>query len=201
MSTAVDGVSRHAGARTEEARLEAAGEFVKRVQELDRGELAALKRNAGNTLGEARGVMWFYRLLDDEDRWNPEIPFLVATLVGLNKYADEGDFGQCMRELANHPRSSPASVDRRFRILLDAQFGVADGYRPGGGELAYRLRQMVKLAASRQVGIGWAQLLVDLRRWNREGKPVQRRWAKHFYKPRDEPAPAGGDETNATQDE
>ena len=37
-------------------RKETALEFVEAVKNLKRGELALLKRNAGNTLSEARGV-------------------------------------------------------------------------------------------------------------------------------------------------
>ena len=176
-------------------RMDAAREFIARVRGLDRGELAALKRNAGNTLGEARGVPWFYRLLDEDGRRNPEIPFLVATLLGLNKHSASGDFGQSMHLLSF--QHGAEAVDRRFRILLDSEFELVDGWKPAGGELAYRLRQMVKLAASREVGLDWAQLLLDLRRWNMPGKPVQRRWAESFYAPRhrepsatDSPGPA-----------
>ena len=183
MSTAVDGGTRNAGARTETARREAAGEFVRRVMALDRGELATLKRNAGNTLGEARGVPWFFRLLHVEEEWrNPEICFLVATLIGLNKYTGEGNLGASARRLAHHPNSSPESVDRRFRILLDSD----------REQLAYRLRQMVKLMASREVGVDWAQLLMDLRQWHWSGKPP-RKWAEKFYRPLRE-APDAGEE-------
>jgi CRISPR system Cascade subunit CasB len=163
-------------------RLAAASVFVQRVRALDRGELATLKRNAGNTLAQARGVAWFYRLLDDDARRrDTEIFFLVATLIGLNKFNAGGDFGASMRQLAaSHGEDS---VKRRFGILLDSQFDLVDGYRPTGGELAYRLRQMVKLAAAKEVGVSWPQLLLDLRQWTRPDKRVQRKWAESFYAP------------------
>ena len=152
----------------------AAHAFVGRVQALGRGELAALKRNAGNTMVEARGVPWFARLMRTEDEWaNSEICFLVATLVGLNKHGFTGSLGRSAKRLAGV--RSAESVDRRFRILLDSDFSR------DGGQLSYRLRQMVKLLASSDIGVDWAQLLVDLRQWNWSGKPVQQRWAKHFY--------------------
>lgn len=163
-------------------RLAPASAFVQRVRGLDRGELAALKRNAGNTLAQARSAAWFYRLLDDDARrHDTEIFFLVATLIGLNKFNAGGDFGSSMKRLASV--MSRDAVDRRFRILLDAQFDLVEGYRPGGGELAYRLRQMVKLAAAKEVGVDWPQLLLDLRNWNRPDKRVQRKWAESFYAP------------------
>lgn len=165
-----------------EARLEAARAFVRRVKELERGELAMLKRNAGNTLAQSRGVTWFYRLLDQEARGiDVEIYFLIATLMGLNKLETSGDFGRSMARLKSVTESD--SVERRFRILLDAEFDRLEGYRPGGGELAFRLRQLVKLAATKEVGIDWAQLLCDLRRWNDPQKRVQKCWAQSFYAP------------------
>jgi len=171
-----------AQAPPQDPRLAAASVFVQRVRALDRGELATLKRNAGNTLAQARSVAWFYRLLDDDARgYDTEIFFLVATLIGLNKFNAGGDFGSSMKRLASV--MSRDAVDRRFRILLDAQFDLVDGYRPAGGELAYRLRQMVKLAAGKEVGVNWPQLLLDLRHWTRPGKPVQRKWAESFYAP------------------
>jgi len=157
-----------------DARLESARAFVKAVGELHPGEKAALRRNAGNTIAEARGALWFYRLLDEEGHKDREIYFLVATLMGLNKYPLTGNFGLTMAIL-NGKASQETTMERRFRILLDATFD--------GGEMAFRLRQLVKLAASKEVGVDWAQLLVDLRRWHWADKRVQKRWAQVFYAP------------------
>src|SRR5436309_2408862 len=78
------------GARSdEELREERA--FVERVEALARGQRACLKRNAGNTLGEARRAKWFYYLLEGQQRgWNEEIHFLVATLMGLDPHRARG---------------------------------------------------------------------------------------------------------------
>jgi CRISPR system Cascade subunit CasB len=159
--------------------MEAARQFVQRIQALQPRERAALRRNAGRTLAEARGMAWFYRLLDPRDRANPEAAFLVATLVGLNDRPGAGDLGESVRRLAAAHR--PEAVERRFRLLLDSRFGFAGSRRPGGGELAYRLRRLVKLAASKGVGFDWARLLVDLRQWMHPDRRVQRRWAESFY--------------------
>jgi CRISPR type I-E-associated protein CasB/Cse2 len=163
--------------------MEAAREFVQRVQALKVGELAALRRSAGRTLAEARGMAWFYRLLDPRDRANPEVAFLVATLMGLNDRPGVGNLGESMRRLAAAHR--PEAVERQFRLLLDSQSRFADGRRPGGGELAYRLRRLVKLAASKGIGFDWARLLVDLRQWMHPDRRVQRRWAESFCAPRE----------------
>jgi CRISPR system Cascade subunit CasB len=166
-------------------------EFVERLATLERGQLATLKRNAGNTLGESRNAMGlFYRILPPQvsSGRNEEVYFLVATLYGLDAGGFSGDFGASMRAV-NLARKDPlaqpgagavSGIDRRMSVLLDSEFDRVDG-KPGGGELAYRLRQCVKLAASAEVGIHWALLLDDLTRWQYPEKRVQKRWARSYY--------------------
>jgi CRISPR system Cascade subunit CasB len=166
-----------------EAALEAARAFAAEVTDLretDRGKFAILKRNTGNTLAEARGIAWFYRLLNKyAHRRDEEIYFLVATLIGHNKRTETGNFGASMKQLADKS-SNREAVERRFAVLLDAGFDRVNGQK-AGSELAFRLRQMVKLADSKEVGVDWAQLLIDLRQWNHPDKFVQKRWAASFY--------------------
>jgi CRISPR system Cascade subunit CasB len=172
----------------QEDRLSAEREFVARVQALDRGRQAALKRNAGNTIAQSRGIGWFYSLLrGDQFGRDEEVFFLVATLLAQDRRTLEGrrpfsgGFGQTMRQLAE--RSNADGVERRFRILLDAEFDLEEGYKPAGGELAFRLRQLVKLAGAKEIGVDWPQLLYDLRRWGAPGKRVQKQWAQSYYSP------------------
>ena len=87
--------------------------FIEGVKALDRGRQATLKRNAGNVLSEARGVGWFYSLLEaDQFRWGEEeLFFLVATLIAQDRKALEGrrsfkgDFGRTMARLGG-PKGS-----------------------------------------------------------------------------------------------
>lgn len=152
-------------------------------QENARREISAMKRNAGNTLTEARGVHWFYRLLDDDGMSAPDAYFLVATLWALNPRQIAGNFGQTCHLLWQKKKSPndsekdkvDSAVARRFNILLDADMD--------GGELAFRLRQFVKLLAAHEVGIDWAQFVLDLRDWQWPGKRVQHQWAQSFYAP------------------
>lgn len=156
--------------------------FVARLSKVDRGDLATLKRNAGATIGESRNAVGlFYRILPPEiaGTADEEVFFLVASLFGHNEFAMSGDFGVTMRRVREVTNS--ASVDQRFGVLLDGQLGLVDGVRPGGGELAYRLRQCVKLAAGHSVGVDWPALLADLTRWSDPGKRVQKRWARSYY--------------------
>lgn len=158
------------------------------LRERDRGAMAALRRNAGETLEDARGVAWMHgRLYRELRRKNDEMYFLVATLFDWNRKRSigGGDVGVTMRLLAQE--AGEEAIERRFLALLDAEFDdihdAQDGFKKGGGELAFRLRQMVKLAASSEIGLNWAVLLADLCCWNTPGKPVQKKWARNFYAP------------------
>lgn len=164
--------------------------FFSRLGELGRGDLAILRRNAGNTLGQSRDALGlFYRLLPPalSGTYDEEVFFLAATLFAVNPTHGEGDFGAAMKAVdrargggSHAPDSAETPVDRRMRVLLDSQFERVDG-RPGGGEIAYRLRQCVRLAASVGVGFDGPLLLRDLRRWEHPDRYVQKRWARSYF--------------------
>lgn len=164
-----------------------------------KGRLAVLRRNAGEPLKNARGVTWMYDLLNDFERaYGDETLFLAATLLALDRpflnggRTFTGSLGRTMGVLKGAPGANADSLERRFAILLDADFDP----KTGEGELPFRLRQTVKLIASKGSGIDWARLLDDLRRWNDADKPVQKRWAKDFYAPLMQTAsPAGEEQT------
>jgi CRISPR system Cascade subunit CasB len=160
---------------------------LEELRERDRGRIAQLRRNAGETL-PGRGTAWVYGYLYAPRRQRyAEIYFLVATLFDLNrKRFLLGDFGRTMRRMVTG--TSEESLKRRFRILLDATFdrihdplNESAPWQEGGGELAFRLRQMVKLLASKEVGVDWAPLLVDVCQWSRPDKRVQKKWARSFF--------------------
>ena len=155
--------------------------FLDKLASLDRGELAVLRRNASCTLAEARNAAGlFYRLLPPGvSERDEEIYFLVATLYGLNKHKSKDDFGATMRTVKI--KTGREGIDRRMAILLDSEFDLIDGFRSGGGEMAYRLRQCVKLASGHEVGVDWGALLRDLLQWSRPGKRVRKQWARSYY--------------------
>lgn len=156
--------------------------FIERLAKLDRGDMAVLKRSAGSTLAEARNAMSvFYRIYPARsgDR-DEEIFFLIATLYASNPQSLAGNFGITMKAIRNNG-GSPEAVDRRMSVLLDSEFDVIDGFRNGGGEMAYRLRQCVKLAASKQVGVNWPQLIGDLRFWGHPSRRVRKQWARTYF--------------------
>jgi CRISPR type I-E-associated protein CasB/Cse2 len=168
-------------------------EFLEAVLALDRGERAILRRNAGNSLAEARGCTWFYRLVPPAWRWTQERPyamqeeiaFLVATLACRARYPERAlgaapEFGRGLARLAaTYP--SRESIDRRFGLLLDARLGSGEDL--AGGELAFRLRQFAELAASKDVVLPWVTLLKELPHWDHPRKWVQKKWAREFYDP------------------
>lgn len=156
--------------------------FIERLAALPRAERAILKRNAGRTLADSRqAVGVFYRLYPREgDGRDEEIFFLVATLYGLNPRAFPGDFGSSMKALVAKGMS-PQAVDARMTVLLESRFDMIDGFRPGGGDLAYRLQQCAKLAASHEIGINWPQLIDDLKWWSHPNKRVQKTWARSYF--------------------
>ena len=168
----------------------ARGQFLGRLAGLSRGDLATLRREAGNTLGESRRALGlFYRMLPPSlaSGRHEEVCFLVATLFALNDRPHSGDFGTTMRDVraarGGGPRlegENEGPIDRRMRVLLDSDFERVGG-RAGGGELAYRLRQCVSLARSAEVGVDWGQLLDDLTRWDLPERRVQKRWARSYY--------------------
>lgn len=151
----------------------------------EKGRLAVLRRNAGEPLAEARGISWIYGLLNRFERLGDEPMFLTATLLAFDRHflqdsgAFKGSFGRTMAALKSQPGASEESLERRFAILLDADFDP----REGAGELPFRLRQTVKLVLSKDGRVDWPRLLADLRQWNHPDKYVQKRWAKDFYTP------------------
>ena len=168
------------------------GLFIDRLAALPRGDRAVLRRNAGRTIADSRGALpIFYRLYHpgESDR-DEEIFFLIATLHDLNRApTSPGDFGATMRE-ARQSRSGEDPLDRRMKMLLDASFDLIDGYKPGGGELTFRLRQCVRLVGSRSVGVDWVKLTQDLCSWGHPSKYVQKRWARRYFAAETQPKDA-----------
>ncbi|HEX8237990.1 MAG TPA: type I-E CRISPR-associated protein Cse2/CasB [Abditibacteriaceae bacterium] len=169
-----------------ESQLNEAQQFVQRLhalREARSGELALLRRNAGETVSTSRNVLSVFYKLQPPRGQHSEKYFLVATLFDLNRiHPIGGDFGETMQKVK---ANASDSFERRFLVLLDAGFSSTsdafNGYSTGGGELAYRLRQMTKLAASKDAGINWPVLLADLCWWDNANKPVQKKWASNFY--------------------
>lgn len=183
-------------AETTRERAEKDLERVRSFIARDTGKASSLRRAAGETLADARNIRWFFALTgeqpfekDNERTRYEEILFLVATLFASDKAAVEkrssfrGDLGATLAWVRGKggrvTGENEDPVERRLRILLDCDLDVYSG-----GELAYRLRQIVRYVLSQGGAIDWPQLLSDVRQWDRVDKRVQKRWARSFYKPR-----------------
>ena len=163
---------------TEKTREE---EFIERLERLDPGELAALRRGCGERDPVEGRCPWLHGLIYGVA--SDATAFLVASLLAQYKtsviktggHHQAGNFGITWKRAIVGTDSE--SVKRRFHILLDSEFDP----RNGDGDLPYRLRQMVRYAVSKGVGVDWSVLLTDLKFWSYPGKRVQKRWARSFF--------------------
>jgi len=145
--------------------------FMDRLSQLEPGERARLKRNAGRTLAEAsKALGLFYRLLPSGvSEWEYETYFLAATLYPMADGGGAGDLGASLRRAQS--RANKKGLDRRIEILLDAD----------KSQLPFRLRQTIHLLQSNRVKVNWPLLLSDLLWWNASGRNVQQRWARSYF--------------------
>ena len=164
---------------TQKTREEA---FVECIEGLDTGDLARLRRGCGERDPVEGRCPWLVGLIHGVA--SEPTAFLVAGLLAQYKTTDirlgrhhiEGNFGLTW-DRATAGADPKSSIKRRFHILLDAEYDP----RTGDGDLPYRLRQMVRYAMGKGVGVDWPKLLTDLRSWNHPDKYVQKHWARSFF--------------------
>ncbi|HZU75702.1 MAG TPA: type I-E CRISPR-associated protein Cse2/CasB, partial [Dehalococcoidia bacterium] len=68
-------------------------------------------------------------------------------------------------------KTGSASVERRFRALLDSRFV----------DLPEHLRHAISLMRAHDVPVSWTDLLRDIRNWSHPDRPVQREWARTYW--------------------
>lgn len=146
-------------------------QFIERLEKLDAGDRARLKRNAGKSLAEAKEALGlFYRLLPHGvPAHQEEVYFLVATLFPLAEGGGKNDLGTSLY-LAQSAKNSKG-LDRRVENLLDADLV----------QLHFRLRQTVHFLQSCRVRVNWQQLLEDLLQWDHPDRFIQQRWARSYF--------------------
>jgi CRISPR system Cascade subunit CasB len=155
--------------------------FIERIERLDTGELARLRRACGARDPVEGRCPWLVGLIHGAA--GESVAFLTASLLAQYKTAVirtgrhriEGNFGITWKRAI--ARTASDSIKRRFHILLESEYDP----RTGEGDLPYRLRQMVRYAAAKGVGVNWPALLTDLKFWNQPEKRVQKRWARSFF--------------------
>lgn len=163
--------------------------FFDRLNKLDAGDRARLKRSAGKPLSEARDSLGlFYRLLPPGVYpGQEELYFLIATLYPLADAGTNGNLGDALRRAAADHNTK--GVNRRIEILLDAD----------ASQLAFRLRQAIRFLKSNEVSVNWPQLLEDVLRWNHPTRYVQKEWARAYFVERISPKSDEKVETPASQ--
>ncbi|GMV90132.1 MAG: hypothetical protein AMXMBFR81_30620 [Chthonomonas sp.] len=176
------------------------------LAQFNTGQIAAYRRACGQRLAESKGCQDFYAVS------SRPADFLTVTLAAqyssdkikgnghTTTYNNKGSIGAAWaaycrkrkpeedphtfykrRQDALASGDMPAnipSIHERFRTLLDADLEL-----DGTGELAYRLRGLVRMLVAEEIPIDVFQLARDLRGWRDESRFVQERWAKAFYAP------------------
>jgi CRISPR type I-E-associated protein CasB/Cse2 len=146
--------------------------FFERLERLDAGDRARLKRNAGNPLAESRSgaLGLFYNLLPHGvPRYQEEKYFLAATLYPITEDGGQGNLGAALYKARN--KDNEKGLNRRVEILLDAD----------EEQLPFRLRQAVRFLHSHRLPLDWRRLLQDLLNWDSPKRFVQQEWARSYF--------------------
>jgi len=153
---------------------------------IDRGAMAILRRGLGKPPGTVhqmdRYILKFFsdKLEDSEySRY-----YLIASLFafwyqGKDEPVSDSppDLGASLRSLVdiesdnNNRDDIEKRHEKRFAALLNCH----------KDEMPEHLRHIISLLKSKNIAINWAQLLCDLRGWDREDHSVQRTWARSFW--------------------
>ena len=152
--------------------------FFERLDELNSGDRAALRREAGVILKDAKGqaIRTFYQCLPYAvPQWQEEYFFAAACLHCLWGADERNRAGmmQILYELGRDEETSK-STGHRLESLLDTKWD-ADGY------MLTKLTRLIKLIKSKGYSVDCAELLKDLAYWNADSQWVQRRWARGMY--------------------
>jgi CRISPR type I-E-associated protein CasB/Cse2 len=147
--------------------------FIDNLNNLDAGEKARLKRDAGKDLSEARSLGLFYRLLpfNTPERLEKGY-FLVATLFPLAEAGRSGCLGDALYHARNPDPNKNKGLDRRIEILLDSD----------DAQLSYRLQQTIRYLKSKNSPINWQELTEDVLNWNSAFRTVQKKWARAYFR-------------------
>ena len=159
--------------------------LVKHLESLhrrnDRAELAILRRSLGKPPGASPEVFRVIGRFLPESTRAEEDCFLVAALFAKHPLSwppasDEArgarNFGASMHKLKLKREGRSEGVERRFSALLSAS----------REELGDHLRHAISLLAADEVAVDWLRLLDDLGWWHLDERPVQRRWARAFWR-------------------
>jgi len=148
-------------------------EYLENVRE-DRGALAALRRGLGQPPGTVADtyryvVPW---LPADAKPWHEAVYYQIGALFAY--HPTQGGTGNMGDHFARTrgPQGDDTAIERRFTALLAAH----------PDDLSTYLRQAISYLRSKEVPVNWHRLFRDLQRWGYENRPVQREWARAFWR-------------------
>ena len=156
-------------------------QFIMHLQKLDRKGYAELRRSLGSKPGYYMPAIPYVEPFAVSLKYDThkKAVYLFAGLFCLANRPLEGS--EAAKQTAGNLGSSignlylakdkSGSIEKRFIRLLDAD----------SEQLPGRLRQMVTLLTSNNIGINWERLLEDLLNWYQPSKSVQHNWARQFY--------------------
>jgi CRISPR system Cascade subunit CasB len=192
-------------------RLQAATDFVRRLDRLDNGPLAELRRSLGFPPGTYhRAFPAIEPFVRHREGWPRAAHYLLAGLWASVNTASvratahaappeamdddaAANASVSVEEVPIVPGSSPANAQRNLGHAI-GQLYLARERSPSveqrfialldadDEQLPDRLRQMVRLLDGDGIAITWPRLLVDLLDWQADDRPVQQRWARAFYR-------------------
>ena len=155
------------------------------VSNRDRGAIANLRRGLRKSPGTIpqmdRHVLKF--LPEDIGERQEEPYYLVASLFALwhqgrdSTESAAGNLGRSLRVLVeqegdpNRRDNIEKGIEKRLVALLNCH----------RDDLPEHLRQIISLLKSNEVSVDWAQLLSDIKYWDRDDRPVQKAWARGFW--------------------
>ena len=146
--------------------------FIRKLERLEPGDHARLKRSAGKYLHESRDIGLFYSTLPaGVPEYQEQKYFLLATLYPLADASEKGNLGMSLR-MARDLKKNAKGLDRRVRFLLDAD----------GKPAALSPEADSKFFTFKPGRVYWERLLEDMLGF--EGHPekhVQRRWARSYF--------------------
>ncbi len=166
-------------------------EFIKNLSQLEDGDRARLKRNAGNSLAESHQVtlLFFQKIAPyGISKWQEDRYFLLATLYPFDKAQREKDRGKGKskdekaattdtyattlgRSFRNaHTDQNQTGLDRSFSRLLDAD----------EVQYPFHLRRAIMRLTNDWVFIDWQQLTKDALQWHFTNRTVQQKWARDY---------------------
>lgn len=182
----------------ENVREQQVKEFIKNLSQLDDGERARLKRNAGAALSEARqiGLLFYQKILPyGAAAYQEESYFLVATLYPFDKKQRDKDRSfSALSSDKSAAQERQEAVKEARAMTLGASFRLACSEQNATGfdrrvarlldadrqQLPFQLRQAILRLTADWTPIDWAQLTKDVLNWEHSSRYVQRNWARDY---------------------